>query len=301
MDVREQAGVLALVARADQPWSETAALLEEAGSAMRVVHGDLAGLDWFDPAEGAALGRRVGADLLDSYIELIESLSTQGTMLFTVLDRGYPANLRRAESRPPFLFMRGRFVSADDRCVAIVGTGAAPATEAGLELAREFGAGLAAQGLTVVGALDRGAGTAAVAAAIEAGGRAIAVSGAGINIPLAAELTSLVAERGALVSPVWPDSPPGLPGTLAREALVGGLALGAVVVEAGRADRPTRQALAYLGAEGPLCIPRQLTTSARWAARFAGHPGASVVDTPEDVATLLSTPAGQRPLGLAAG
>src|SRR4051794_36075983 len=109
MDVREQAGVLALVARADQPWPETAALIEEAGSALRVVHGDLAGLDWFAPAEGAALGRRVGATMLDSYTELIESLATQGTMLFTVLDRGYPANLRRTEARPPFVFMRGRF------------------------------------------------------------------------------------------------------------------------------------------------------------------------------------------------
>jgi DNA processing protein len=298
MDVTEQAAVLALVARAEQPWPHTADLIEEAGSALRVIRGDLDGLEWFDPEEGAALGRRVGADLLERSMSLIRSLAADGTLLTTVLDPGYPANLRQVEERPPFLFIRGRFTAEDDRAVAVAGASTAPATSAGLELARAFGAKLARQGVTVVAAIDHGVGPAALDAALDAGGRVVAVLGSGVNAT-SSELLTRAAAGGAVVSPSWPDAPVTSGGTAARDTVVSGLSLGTVVVEAGRADRPGPQALACLGADAPLFIPRVLTGRARWPARYAGHPGSIVVDEPEDITARL--PGATPPLELAAG
>jgi DNA processing protein len=298
MDVHEQAAVLALVARAEQPWPHTADLIEDAGSALRVIRGDLDGLEWFDPAEGAALGSRVAPELLERYARLIGSLAADGTLLTTVLDPGYPANLRLVEDRPPFLFIRGRFTAEDDRAVAVAGAATGPATSAGLELARAFGAKLARQGVAVVAAIDHGVGPAALTAALDVGGRVIAVLGSGVNTS-SSELLDRAAGCGAVVSPAWPDAPVGAAGGPARDTVVSGLALGTVMVEAGRGDRPGPQALACLGADAPLFIPRVLTGRARWPARYAGHPGSIVVDEPEDITARL--PGATLPLELAAG
>ena len=49
-----------------------------------------------------------------------------GARLVTVLDQGYPANLRLIPNLPPFLFYRGDAGDADARSVAVVGTRQAP-------------------------------------------------------------------------------------------------------------------------------------------------------------------------------
>jgi DNA processing protein len=53
-----------------------------------------------------------------------------GAVLVTVLDEGYPANLRMIGNLPPFLFYRGELDQRDARPIAVVGT--RQASEAGL-------------------------------------------------------------------------------------------------------------------------------------------------------------------------
>jgi len=302
VDVLEQAAVLALVARAGQPWHETTALIEEAGSALRVVRGTVDGLDWFDPDEVAALGRRVDAALLDSYTDLISSLTAGGALLFTVLDHGYPANLRRVWRRPPFIVVRGRFVAADDRAVAF--SGARQASRAGQALARSFARDLAGQGVTVVATLDGGVGGATLDAATRAGGRALGVLTGGVLTPLGSELRGLaerVAASGALVSASWPDTPQALADPAAGDRLAASLALGTVLVDADAADVADRRTRAFLAEEGPLFIPRPLAAAGPIAG-YARHPNAVVVGGADEVADALParTGPGQQPVGLAA-
>ena len=70
--LREQAAVLALVARTKGEWYKTASLIEEGGSALRIVEGRIDELDWFDHTEVKALGERVNVELLDHYLDLME-------------------------------------------------------------------------------------------------------------------------------------------------------------------------------------------------------------------------------------
>lgn len=297
MNVREQAAVLALVARAGQPWHETTALIEEAGSALRVVRGDVDVLDWFDPAEVAAIGRQVEPALLERSGALIESLAADGVLLFTVLDHGYPANLRRVWQRPPFVLLRGRFLAADDRAVAL--SGARQPSRAGLALARSFARDLAGQGVTVVAALDRGIGGATLDAATRAGGRAIGVLPGGISAPLDPDLRGLAARvtlTGALVSATWPDTPHAGADQGAADRLASSLAVGTVMVDAddtpaaGAAwDLADRRARAFLSGDGPVFIPRPLAAAGPMSG-YARHPNVILVGTATDITSALAPP-----------
>jgi predicted Rossmann fold nucleotide-binding protein DprA/Smf involved in DNA uptake len=260
------------------------------------VRGEVDGLDWFDPAEVAAIGRRVDPALLERSTALIESLAADGALLFTVLDRGYPANLRRGWQRPPFVLLRGRFLATDDRAVAL--SGARQASRAGLALARSFARDLARQGVTVAAPLDRGVGGATLDAATRAGGRAIAVLPGGINAPLDPELRGLaarVAGAGALVSATWPDTPHTGADPGAGDRLASSLALGTVMVDTGEGsaagawDLAERRARAFLSGDGPLFIPRPLANAGPMSG-YARHPNVVVVSTATEITTALTTP-----------
>src|SRR5207302_7426526 len=109
----------------------------------------------------------------------------------------YPANLRLVYDRPPFLFVRGELRDEDRRAIAVVGT--RKASEQGLREADRLARGLAERGVTVLSGLALGIDTAAHRAALDAGGRTIAVVGNGIaarvypreNAKLADEIVTL--------------------------------------------------------------------------------------------------------------
>jgi DNA processing protein len=299
LDVRERAAALALVARAAQPWSETAGLIEEAGGALRVVAGELDRLEWFDRDQAAALGRLVTAELLDDYSELVEMLDGCGIRLVTICDPGYPANLRRVWDRPPFLFVRGSLSVLDERAVAVAG-GRSPDRRP-LEETRQLAAGLAAGGFTIVAGLARGAGAAACAAALDAGGRALAAFATGINLVEPPDLMGLarrILGRGAHVSALWPDARISDATRTARDALAAGLALGTLVVD-GDAAEIAAHAHICLEQDRPLLLGSGLVAREPAAARYAGRPGVVVVDSVQQAAAGLA--GGRAPVAAAAG
>ena len=119
-------------------------------------------------------------------------------------------------------------------CVAIVGT--RDASPYGERTARRLAKAAARAGLVVISGLARGVDAAAHEAAIEAGGRTIAVLGTGVDVPYPAghrNLHRLVQENGAVLS----ESEPGtraFPGCFPRRnRIIAALATMTVVVEAG--------------------------------------------------------------------
>lgn len=208
------------------------ALLQQTGSAraacdhirrFRQSAGlDQAALDWIESPDSA----RLEADLA--------WLAQPNCRLLRFDEADFPPQLDTIPQPPAALFVAGDSARLLGPQVAIVGARSASAQ--GLATARDFGRTLSRSGLTITSGMAEGIDAAAHAAALEAGGKTIAVVGTGpdqVYPRRHAELASKIVEHGAIVS----EFPPGTearPGHFPRRnRLIAGLALGTLVVEAG--------------------------------------------------------------------
>lgn len=176
--MREQAAVLALVRASQGDWYQTADVIAEAGSAVRLLASEMPVMSAERRQRARELLSRVTSTDLSDVQELIERVTSQGVRLITITDEDYPENLKLIFNRPPFIWVRGQLDSRSLRAIAVVGT--RQATEDGRVTAARLAGGLARAGVTVLSGLARGIDTAAHTATIEAGGRTIAVIGNGI-------------------------------------------------------------------------------------------------------------------------
>ena len=293
----EQAAVLALAAAAIQapiepasPWSWASRLIEMGGSAQRLIERDLEGTllhqaDWEDAEQ---LARSVTPELLRSCVGLVGSLPAGEARLVTVLDSAYPAALRLAWDRPPFLFVRGPLGGP---AVGIAGTPATGLVDDGGLAARvrELASALASRQVTVVAKLSPGIGAAAMAAALEAGGSVIAVVDRGLEVVdqelagTAKRQRLLATDRAAVVSPCWPGAPADQISREQGDVLVSGLGVGLLVVDGDRGDRVWGQAERCVGHAKHLFILKQLLCREPWATYYGDHPGVTVVDAVDDI------------------
>jgi DNA processing protein len=196
--------------------------------AWRASRGELvaAGLD----DRTAAAIARARAEVDPS--EEMERLQSVGIRPLARFQQGYPERLREIADAPPVLYVRGAWLSDDEWSVAIVGT--RRATAYGRQATMEFARGLAANRVTVVSGLARGVDTIAHRAALDAGGRTVAVFASGLDTvypPENRRLADEIAERGALVSDYPLGTKPRAEFFPRRNRILSGLTLGTLVVE----------------------------------------------------------------------
>jgi DNA processing protein len=157
-----------------------------------------------------------------------------GGVVITALDPDYPAALAAADPRPPVLYLAGDPVALSGPCVAIVGT--RRASGYGRSAAAEIAEELARAGVTIVSGLALGIDAQAHLAAVDAGGRSVAVLPSPLDRiypPRHRDLAArLVATGGALISELAPGHSPGKPDFARRNRIIAGLARAVVVVEA---------------------------------------------------------------------
>jgi DNA processing protein len=161
-------------------------------------------------------------------------LARLGVTALTWEDPGYPSLLKQIYGPPPVLYVRGSLAPADDWAVAVVGT--RKATMYGKEVARTLTQDLARSGVTVVSGLARGIDSVAHQAALDAGGRTIAVMACGLDRVYPSEhraLAQAIAESGAWVSDYSLGIAPEAANFPPRNRIISGLSLGVIVVEAG--------------------------------------------------------------------
>jgi len=204
-------------------------------------------------------------------------------------DAEYPALLREVPTAPATLYVRGALMESDALAVAIVGS--RRATSYGLDVAEMLASDLAARGVTIVSGLARGIDSAAHRGALRVGGRTVAVLGAGVDVvypPENRRLAAEVAERGALLSQFVPGTPP-LPHNFpTRNAVIAGMSLAVVVVEA--AERSGSLITARLGAElgrEVLAVPGRITALESRGSNRLIQDGAALAMGWEDVVGLL--------------
>ncbi len=159
-----------------------------------------------------------------------------GVRIVTRGEDGYPQALTRLADPPLALWMTGALEPQDRLAIAVVGP-RRPSSYAHRQ-AHRLSIGLARLGTCIVSGLARGIDTVAHQAALEAGGRSVAVLGSGHgklypdeNAPLAARMAD---GRGAVISE-FPFFTPPSPGTFPRRnRLVAALGLATLVIEAGQ-------------------------------------------------------------------
>ena len=209
------------------------ALLDHFGSAERILRANGPQLCRVD-----GIGPKIAEAIVDGASEqrardLQERMIRLGVNLVLEADDAYPPGLREIAPRPAVLSVRGAIQPTDRLAVAIVGS--RQCTAYGRKVAERLARELAARGITVVSGLARGIDGAAHQAALDAGGRTIAVLASGLaNIypPEHLELAERIVDGGVLVSEAPLDGAPVGGLFPQRNRLISGMSLGVVVVEA---------------------------------------------------------------------
>jgi len=186
------------------------------------------------------------------------------------------------------VFVSGHLTSSDVNSVAVVGARQASAT--GRRRASAIAQHLVDRNFTVVSGLAAGIDTAAHTSALSRDGRTVAVIGTGLARAYPPENHALqrdIAARCAVISQFWPDAPPSKRSFPMRNAVMSGLALATVVVEASHTSGARMQARLALGQGRPVFLLRDLVERQPWAQQTAQRPGTHVVDDPQEITAAL--------------
>jgi DNA processing protein len=163
----------------------------------------------------------------------IQHLAALGAVAVPFGSPLYPPRLAALADSPPLLLVRGDPAALLAPGVAIVGSRAA--TAYGRDCARRFAAAFARAGLAVTSGLALGIDGVAHAAALEAGGRSLAVLACGPETIYPARHRALadgIRSRGALVTEFAPWTPPRAAHFPLRNRIISALSAAVLVVEA---------------------------------------------------------------------
>jgi DNA processing protein len=163
----------------------------------------------------------------------MKRLNAAGVTAITWDDPSYPNRLKETDDPPPVLYRCGHIAAADEFSVAVVGT--RRPTPYGRQVAEELSGQLAANRITVVSGLARGIDAIAHRAALQSGGRTLAVMACGLDMvypPEHAKLAREIAERGVLISEQPLGTQPRGDYFPRRNRILAGLSLGVLVIEA---------------------------------------------------------------------
>jgi DNA processing protein len=286
IDPRESAALVVLLRTGRRAWIAYADLVEKWGSAIAVLEEERAA----QTGQGALFVEKADAHenrLLEGAAADVARWEEQGMRLVSVLHPDYPENLRAVHDRPPLIFVAGRLEPGDSRSVALVG--ARKASGQGAGRTRAIAEHLVDRGFTVGSGLAAGIDTAAHTAALARGGRTVAVIGTGLTRcypPENAALQRRIAAECAVISQFWPDAPPTRRSFPMRNAVMSGLTLATVVVEASHTSGSRMQARLALAHGRPVFLAASLLEQ-QWARDYAQRPGTHVVDSPAQITAVI--------------
>jgi DNA processing protein len=219
---------------------------------------------------GPKLASQVRESMAGADVEAeLACMAQHGVRLLTFGGPGYPPALATLTDPPQLLYVRGTLDPRDGNAVAVVGSRGC--TSYGRRMAERLASDLARAGWTVVSGLARGIDGVAHRAALQAGGRTVAVLAGGLSRiypPEHKDLAEQVAAAGALVTessmrmePMAGLFPP-------RNRIISGLARAVVVVEANdksgaliTAGLAGEQGRAVLAVPGPVDGPASAGTN----------------------------------------
>ncbi len=216
------------------------------------------------------------------YFENLEKLFID---FVTIDEPKYPKNLLDLDNAPLVLYVKGKLLKRDSNAISIVGT--RKMTSYGREVAEQFASGLANFGVTIVSGLARGIDTAAHEAALDSGGRTLAILACGLDRIYPRENTSLarrVVKNGALLSE-YPLGYPVFRSNFAiRNRIISGLSKATVVVEGAQRSGTllTASAAAEQGRQ-VFAVPGQITSPMSAAPHFLIKQGVKIAFSANEI------------------
>lgn len=174
----------------------------------------------------------IGRSLIEAWKKELESENIE---FISFLDKRYPQRLRNLYIPPAGIYIKGRLPDEKDTLLSIIGS--RRCSEYGKIVARKFSSELASKGIWIVSGMAAGIDSAGNRAAIEAGGRTIAVLGFGHRhcYPSGNEaLMESIAKNGCLISEYPPDTRPEPFYFPQRNSIIAGISDGVLVVEAAK-------------------------------------------------------------------
>ncbi len=215
----------------------------------------------------------------------MEKLDSARVQALALPDSSYPSRLREIQNPPMVLYVRGQLTTEDEWAVGVVGT--RRASPYGRQVTADLAEGLARNQVTVVSGLARGIDAVAHRAALDAGGRTIAVLGSGVDQLYPWEnraLAERILEHGAVVSEYSPGTKPDARNFPPRNRIITGLSLGVVVVEADlKSGAMISAGFAAEQGREVMAVPGPVTSPASTGVHFLLKQGAKLVTNTEDV------------------
>lgn len=254
----------------------------DADSVLRASLGELGKVNRVGPVLATSIRESktngYASRVLDHCNELHVAITLPG-------DASYPKKLTNISDPPLLLFMRGEYRSEDELAIGMVGT--RHATHYGSVMAERIARGLCYKGITVVSGLARGIDSICHRAALEHGGRTIAVLGSSLSDvypPEHASLADRIAEQGCLLSETPPFSQPRRGVFPQRNRIISGLSEGIVVVEAAEKSGSLITA-GHAGDQGRsvFAVPGPATSRTSQGCNKLIRDGATLVQSAEDV------------------
>lgn len=204
-------------------------------------------------------------------------------------DPKFPARLKHIQDPPQKIDVLGEILPEDELSVAVVGT--RNFTSYGQEVVEKIVPVLSRSGLTVVSGMARGIDTLAHEAALECGGRTIAVWGTGINIlypPESKNLFERIVKNGAVISEFDSEQEPTNWTFPTRNRIISGLSLGVLVVEAAeKSGALITASLAAKQGREVFAVPSSIFSPAGFGPNLLIREGAHPITCAEEILEIL--------------
>jgi len=215
----------------------------------------------------------------------MEKVIQHGLKVYTWHDDAYPTRLKEIYDYPPLLYIKGEITPADEWSLAVVGT--RRVTIYGRQVTEEIVTDLARHKITIVSGLARGVDSIAHQAALDAGGRTIAVLACGLDIIYPSENVNMakrIVENGALISEYPLGVKPRPDHFPRRNRILSGLTLGTLVTEAGEGSGALITSdMALEQNREVLAVPGSILSPASYGTNKLIKQGAKLVQNCQDI------------------
>ncbi len=223
----------------------------------------------------------------EDYLKLATSLKCKTV---TLLDQEYPLFLRSIQKPPFVLFYYGdlNIISNYKKNISIVGS--RECSKYGTKMTTEIAGDLAEKEYVIVSGMARGIDSIAHKAAIDRGGKTVAVLGCGIDYcypPSSAKLYEEIKKNNLLVSEYPLDEPPAPENFPIRNRIIAGLSKSLIVTEAKYQSGSLITALLALeGNSDVMCVPYPADVKSECNRLIMN--GALLVENADDVINQMS-------------